>query len=102
MYDSVMANRAAAAQRNQIAQTMMNIARPPPQVAMGGMPMGGMPMGGMRGMLPPQAAPAATPPVAPPVAPAPAAAPADPASLFAKPPAVPGQAPPMFAKPPTF
>lgn len=115
-------------QRNRIAQTMMNIGSPPPQV---GMPQGGMPPGMMRAPSPlkslmgmEDAGPSSFmggrgPPMAPPQAPAPppptmggsagpmplqpsTAPPVDPSSLFAPPPAVPGQAPPQFAKPPVY
>ena len=115
-------------QRNRIAQTMMNIGNPPPQVSASGMPpgfrmaetplkslmgiepgmspgfMGGQPTP-MPGMTPPAAAPpppmqgGATGPM--PLAPQ-TAPPVDPSSLFDAPPAVPGQTPPQFAKPPVF
>lgn len=118
---------AAFNQRNRIAQTMMNIGNPPPQVGMasGGMPRGepvysplkmlmGMEdagpssfMGGRGPPMEPPQAPAAPPPAmggtAGPMPLQPATAPpVDPSSLFAAPPAVPGQAPPQFAKPPVY
>jgi hypothetical protein len=111
--------------RNQIAQTMMNIGNPPPQVNT--MPQGGLPPGMMMapsplktlmgmdqqgpssfmgGQAPPmtppqQQQPAPTTPVMPPAPPAPPPSQQQP-PLFDAPPAVPGQAPPQFARPPTF
>lgn len=117
--------------RNRIAQTMMNIGSPPPQVMGNQAPIGaerfltgplmGMDeqgvsgasgsMGGMLpasafgggGGMPPQQAPAAAPVApTPPPPPPPPQQPVDPSTLFAKPPAVPGQPPPIFAKPPVY
>lgn len=111
-------------QRNRIAQTMMNIGSPPPQVsAGGGIPPGfhmaptplkslmgvepGMSPGFMGGESTPM--PGWTPPATPaptmggttgPMPLQPTTAPEQP--LFAPPPAVPGQAPPEFAKPPVY
>jgi len=110
-------------QRNRIAQTMMNIGSPPPQVSPGGMPpgfrMAPTPLKSLMGIEPGMSPgfmggePTPMPGMAPPAAPAPAlggsagpmptqpqtAPPVDPSSLFAAPPTGPS---PLFAKPPTF
>jgi hypothetical protein len=100
---------AASDPRSRIAQTMMNISSPPPQV---GMPTGNpMAMRAMyaRGMLsppPPVDTGTAAMPPAPPAGPPQFATPPvqgqAPPPQFVAPPAQGQPPPPMFAKPPTF